>query len=695
MLRAVLLTTLFLAFLFSVPAAAGSGEMDDLLAGLASGERSERDKAASGLADLGAAAVKPLVKLAAGENRTAASAARVALELLVHRAADPGKKNDRAAVAEALLAEVAGSWPLTERRRLLRLVSFAGCDSCVPILAGLLHDSGLGDMALFALTRIPGDGALAALHRALAEASPAQYVGLIHAVAARGNAASAGIVAPFLDHGDQAVRIAAIEALGKIPDGSSGPILWEIVTKEKGAASARAAAAALDLADTLLKAGLEEKAVEIYARFCLAGPAVHQRCAGLEGLSRIQGSEMVPMLTRSIQLDIPEFSGTAVDILSRMEGPEVDAALAGLVSRAEGNTGVHLVHAMGRRHGADAFPHLKGGLESDDPGVRIAVLEVLGGCGGKREIEIVFQAAADRDEKVRAAAVRTCLRIGESLAAGDRVAALDIFLRALEAAEAVPEKTMALQKLGALGDPAAVPVFERFLNEKNHLLSQAAARGMAPLARKMADDETLRGQAVGLLRTIVRRADDPGIVRDAASMLRDLGIEVDVPVRPGYVKHFWLIGPIPGRSALLGKDLFPVDERPDLKRAVRHEGKEYAWRYHPLLHIHGKLDLIAVVADQDNAGVYAYAEVESKTARKACFKIGSDDDVFCWLNGGLVHSFQGGRGWSADQDSADVVLEPGTNTILLKVLNGGGDWAVSLRITDRDGNPIDLKQRRP
>jgi hypothetical protein len=128
---------------------------------------------------------------------------------------------------------------------------------------------------------------------------------------------------------------------------------------------------------------------------------------------------------------------------------------------------------------------------------------------------------------------------------------------------------------------------------------------------------------------------------------------------------------------------------------VPHDGEFHSWSYHPLDHIQGKLDLLDVVARRGDVGVYVYAEVVSGEAQDALFKIGSDDDVYCWLNGKKVHTFEGGRGWRADQDTVEVTLRRGSNAILMMVLNGGGDWAVSLRITDRAGNPLDLEQKKP
>jgi hypothetical protein len=106
------------------------------------------------------------------------------------------------------------------------------------------------------------------------------------------------------------------------------------------------------------------------------------------------------------------------------------------------------------------------------------------------------------------------------------------------------------------------------------------------------------------------------------------------------------------------------------------------------------VDLERAIARQDNVGAYLYAEVTSDVARDVIFKIGSDDDVFVWLNGKQIHRNPVDRGWTVDQDQIPTRLEAGVNRILVKVLQGGGQWAVSVRITDKSGRPLRLEQRR-
>ncbi|MBI4558778.1 MAG: hypothetical protein HY706_14445, partial [Candidatus Hydrogenedentes bacterium] len=47
-----------------------------------------------------------------------------------------------------------------------------------------------------------------------------------------------------------------------------------------------------------------------------------------------------------------------------------------------------------------------------------------------------------------------------------------------------------------------------------------------------------------------------------------------------------------------------------------------------------------------------------------------------------------------DGERVEATLALGINKILIKVLQGGGDWQFCVRATDRDGKPLDLTMQR-
>lgn len=95
--------------------------------------------------------------------------------------------------------------------------------------------------------------------------------------------------------------------------------------------------------------------------------------------------------------------------------------------------------------------------------------------------------------------------------------------------------------------------------------------------------------------------------------------------------------------------------------------------------------------DADNKLAYGASYVYSEKETEAVFWVGSDDGVKVWLNGILIHNNHVHRGQAFDQDEVPVTLNAGWNLVLMKVDQGGGDWAFSLRITDKKGRPLPLK----
>ncbi len=107
-----------------------------------------------------------------------------------------------------------------------------------------------------------------------------------------------------------------------------------------------------------------------------------------------------------------------------------------------------------------------------------------------------------------------------------------------------------------------------------------------------------------------------------------------------------------------------------------------AWFLHQ-----SKSDLVKLndlLTPNDNVVAYAYCTIESPNERQAIAAIGSNDNVKCWLNGELVHTFAipDGRWLQADDDYVPIRLRKGRNRLLLKVCEGTGDFGLAFRLLD-------------
>ena len=81
-----------------------------------------------------------------------------------------------------------------------------------------------------------------------------------------------------------------------------------------------------------------------------------------------------------------------------------------------------------------------------------------------------------------------------------------------------------------------------------------------------------------------------------------------------------------------------------------------------------------------NSVVYLSATVEATSAGTGWLTAGSDDGLQGWVNGKPTIAKNIDRGVEADEDRAAVALQPGKNTLLLKVNNRGGGGGVQARL---------------
>ncbi|MCS6861541.1 MAG: HEAT repeat domain-containing protein, partial [Abditibacteriales bacterium] len=311
--------------------------------------------------------------------------------------------------------------------------------------------------------------------------------------------------------------------------------------------------------------------------------------------------------------------------------------------------------------------------------LRAAGLEALTRVPGKATTDAILAALKGANPEERAALVRTLGRRGDPSA----VATIMPLVRDQE--EIV--QAAALEALGNLRAAEAGRVVLSVLKGGSGGVRHVAAAAAVPIADALARAGN-KEQAIELYLQAFPFSTNSAQARQIARRLQGLGVVVDLSrfvMEAGFIAHWWTLGPIPDRNALRQKDTIATDTAPNLSQ----------WKYVRLEDPTGMVDLERVVARQDNVGAYLYAEVISDVARDVVFKIGSDDDVVVWLNGKQIHKNLTDRAWQVDADQVAARLEAGVNRLLVKVLQGGGQWAVSVRITDKDGRPLRLEQKRP
>jgi len=142
----------------------------------------------------------------------------------------------------------------------------------------------------------------------------------------------------------------------------------------------------------------------------------------------------------------------------------------------------------------------------------------------------------------------------------------------------------------------------------------------------------------------------------------------------------WLIaGPFPNENCKGFDEAYPPERAKTLEEILK--AAEWKRANAP----DGILNLLPQFRPNTNVVAYALTVIESPEDMTTDLLIGSDDGVKVWLNGETVHSNHVHRGLTVDQDKVQVRLKRGANLLLVKIENGGGDWAVAVRVRDPDG----------
>ncbi len=80
---------------------------------------------------------------------------------------------------------------------------------------------------------------------------------------------------------------------------------------------------------------------------------------------------------------------------------------------------------------------------------------------------------------------------------------------------------------------------------------------------------------------------------------------------------------------------------------------------------------------QEISATFIYRTIESSRPQSLPIGLGTDDGVKVFLNGDQIHDFQDGRSVTPDEDTLVLQLAKGTNHLLLKIVNEGGNCGFS------------------
>ena len=564
----------------------------------------------------------------------------------------------------------------------------------------------LKPVAIAVIRSLKSKDASAKFAKEMPKLAPSEQLLMIEALAARNDEAALAAISSSLTAEDASVRRAAAAALGGVGDVQSVPLLGKALAAAKDTEDRQAIAGALtslkggDAIDQaiagLLKAK-DETAVPVLISV-LGKRASHSSVPALLDQTRGTNAATVKAAFQALgNLAAPEDLPALLDRLTTLKAADArgpaESALVKLLSKQAdpARRSEAVIAALAKAGNAEA---------------RCSLLGLLPACGDARSMEALKTARADKEPRIRDAAVRALADWPDASATDallemaqnpvqdtERVLALRGAVRLLGAtAEASPqataarfEKVMALTKnadekklvLGGLGrvhDPAAFKMAAACLGDK--AVQAEAAQAAVAIAPYVCGTDRESAKAA------LQKVADLPVEAELKQSAKDLKATIDRFA--DFLVSWQVSGPFT-KEGWPGKDIFDVEFPPEEK-----EAKGISWQTLPAGTDKDKpwlLDLGKLFGGE-NCVAYARAWVYSENAQPARLELGSDDGIKAWLNGKVVAAANRGGAVTPGDQKAEITLQPGWNALLLKVTQWTAGWGFCARLAKPDGSPF-------
>jgi len=184
---------------------------------------------------------------------------------------------------------------------------------------------------------------------------------------------------------------------------------------------------------------------------------------------------------------------------------------------------------------------------------------------------------------------------------------------------------------------------------------------------RLADEtEPVRLQAAHFLSLLNDPRSEPGVVAVVANTHEQRLLAATF--KP--LGKIWTIGPFADSDEGFDR-VHSVEQGPiDVASTYDEAGKALAWS--PLAPTGSHYDLTKAYGPGEHVSYYACARLESSSQQKIQLLVGSDDGIRVWHNGRPIWTNDIVRGALPFQDALFVVLQPGSNDFLFRVVNRTG-----------------------
>jgi HEAT repeat protein len=503
---------------------------------------------------------------------------------------------------------------------------------------------------------------------------------------------------------DSAVRAAAFEALGSVGDEATALMLAKMAAQKGGVEknAARESIAKIRGADVdgallgeIPKAVAKVKAelvrglaarrakiaIPTLENLAASDADVNVRVEAINGLGNISSPESLEPLLRVLlsakdQKETQAAESAIAAVLSRIENPDERAAhLMTPLATASGNQRMALLRLLGRTGSRKALATLRQELKSGAQEMHDATVRALSEWPDAAVIpDLIAIARVDPSQTNKVLALRGYVRVVALPSERKPVETARLLGEALAIAPA-GEKKAILGALGAVGDVEALRLAAPLMDNEE-VRTEAIAASLR-IARAVAG--TVPDEATAAANHALALSQDEAVKRNSAAVIAAAERSRD------FITDWVVCGPYleEGKEKDALFDLEFAPEKGDDAKWTKMPANPDRTRFWEM-----NFDAVSDLRG-NNRVAYLRTRIFVPKAQELGLEVGSDDAIKVWVNGKSVHSNNASRGNEPGQDKVRIKLDEGWNTMLLKVINGGGGWGTNARLRTLEDKKVE------
>ena len=571
-------------------------------------------------------------------------------------------------------------------------------DQALPFVIEALggQDGRLRTMAAQLARQMSGNQVTVTLAGSLPKLPPKSQQLLLTALGFRGDKAALSAVQNTCGSSYPEVRTAALEALGKLGDAGSVPLLIDRAVSGSSAEQLAAGASLKMLrgkeinnamADQLKKTGSSAQVVII------------------DALTERSAAEATPALLAAAESDNRQVRQACFKALSELADKNDIPALVDLLVRTDSKDNEQAGKALvfvARRCSAEqqASRNIVAGLgniQSTDK--RSALLQTLGDLGDNSALPVLRKSLSDANEDIRYAAITALSKWPDAKPMPDllkvartsennvhRILALRGYITLTSASVQLPPDqklqcckramriaTEEAEKKKILAVVSGVRTADSLSFAVSHLsasaLKEEAALAVLTIAKEIYPQDG-RAAAVSLKRVLAAQVSE-NLIKQAQEIVQE------IESVKSYLTNWKVAGPYMQKDKNCTQ-LFDIPFGPELPDA------QVQWRPIPIKQSGphpAYLDLLEVLNGGEQRVAYLRTQIDSAGDTQAHLDIFSDDGMKAWLNGQLIHANNTTRPIMPEPDKVPVKLKKGANDLMLKVTQNNLAWGAIVRLS--------------